>query len=53
MALSDADVQKQIKHMMAFIDQEAQEKVEEIDAKVTYVQLFPLRVLMNNENVLN
>ena len=34
MALSDADVQKQIKHMMAFIDQEAQEKVEEIDAKV-------------------
>jgi len=33
MALSDADVQKQIKHMMAFIDQEAQEKVEEIDAK--------------------
>lgn len=33
MALSDADVQKQIKHMMAFIDQEANEKVEEIDAK--------------------
>lgn len=33
MALSDADVQKQIKHMMAFIDQEASEKVEEIDAK--------------------
>jgi len=33
MALSDADVQKQIKHMMAFIDQEANEKAEEIDAK--------------------
>jgi len=33
MALSDQDVQKQIKHMMAFIDQEANEKVEEIDAK--------------------
>lgn len=33
MALSDADVQKQIKHMMAFIEQEAKEKVEEIDAK--------------------
>lgn len=33
MALSDADVQKQIKHMMAFIDQEASEKVEEIDTK--------------------
>lgn len=33
MALSDADVQKQIKHMMAFIDQEASEKAEEIDAK--------------------
>jgi len=33
MTLSDADVQKQIKHMMAFIDQEATEKSEEIDAK--------------------
>ncbi|TSS60399.1 V-type proton ATPase subunit E 1 [Bagarius yarrelli] len=33
MALSDADVQKQIKHMMAFIEQEANEKAEEIDAR--------------------
>ncbi|XP_066595769.1 V-type proton ATPase subunit E [Prorops nasuta] len=33
MALSDADVHKQIKHMMAFIEQEANEKAEEIDAK--------------------
>ncbi|KAM3869915.1 V-type proton ATPase subunit E 1a [Diretmus argenteus] len=33
MALSDADVQKQIKHMMAFIEQEANEKAEEIEAK--------------------
>lgn len=33
MALSDTDVQKQIKQMMAFIDQEAAEKAEEIDAK--------------------
>lgn len=33
MALSDSDVKKQIKHMMAFIEQEANEKVEEIDAK--------------------
>lgn len=33
MALSDSDVQKQIKHMMAFIDQEANEKAEEVDAK--------------------
>lgn len=33
MALSDADVQKQIKHMMGFIEQEANEKAEEIDAK--------------------
>ncbi|XP_064607961.1 V-type proton ATPase subunit E-like [Liolophura sinensis] len=33
MALSDADVQKQIKHMIAFIEQEANEKAEEIDAK--------------------
>ncbi|XP_045391271.1 V-type proton ATPase subunit E 1-like [Lemur catta] len=33
MALSDADVQKQIKHMMAFVEQEANAKAEEIDAK--------------------
>ncbi|XP_053443413.1 V-type proton ATPase subunit E 2 [Nycticebus coucang] len=33
MSLSDVDVQKQIKHMMAFIEQEANEKAEEIDAK--------------------
>lgn len=33
MALSDAEVQKQVKHMVAFIEQEANEKVEEIDAK--------------------
>ncbi|XP_004686289.1 PREDICTED: V-type proton ATPase subunit E 2 [Condylura cristata] len=33
MALNDVDVQKQIKHMMAFIEQEANEKTEEIDAK--------------------
>nr|CAG4641264.1 EOG090X0F8Y [Eulimnadia texana] len=33
MALSDTDVQKQIKQMMGFIEQEANEKVEEIDAK--------------------
>ncbi|GAA56575.1 V-type proton ATPase subunit E 1 [Clonorchis sinensis] len=33
MALNETEVQRQIKHMMAFIDQEAREKVEEIDAK--------------------
>uniref|UniRef100_A0A8C4NNI3 ATPase H+ transporting V1 subunit E1a n=1 Tax=Dicentrarchus labrax TaxID=13489 RepID=A0A8C4NNI3_DICLA len=33
MALTDAHVQKQIRQMVAFIDQEAQEKIEEIDAK--------------------
>ncbi|KAM9376981.1 V-type proton ATPase subunit E 1a isoform 1-T2 [Pholidichthys leucotaenia] len=33
MALTDSDVQKQIKHMMGFIEQEASEKVEEIEAK--------------------
>ncbi|KAL6069407.1 hypothetical protein STEG23_021101 [Scotinomys teguina] len=33
MALTDSDVQKQIKHMLAFIEQEANEKAEEIDAK--------------------
>jgi len=31
--LSDNDVQKQLRHMMAFIEQEANEKAEEIDAK--------------------
>uniref|UniRef100_A0A2K6QR66 ATPase H+ transporting V1 subunit E1 n=1 Tax=Rhinopithecus roxellana TaxID=61622 RepID=A0A2K6QR66_RHIRO len=33
-ALSDADVQKQVKHMVAFVEQEANEKAEGIDAKV-------------------
>ena len=33
MTLSDADVHKQIKHMIAFIEQEANEKAKEIDAK--------------------
>ncbi|XP_067950820.1 V-type proton ATPase subunit E-like [Watersipora subatra] len=33
MALSDQDVQKKLKHMITFIDQEASEKVEEIEAK--------------------
>ncbi|MBZ3886775.1 V-type proton ATPase subunit E 1 [Sciurus carolinensis] len=33
MVLSDANMQKQIKHMIAFIEQEANEKAEEIDAK--------------------
>ncbi|KAK7480768.1 hypothetical protein BaRGS_00028029 [Batillaria attramentaria] len=33
MALSETEVARQIKHMMAFIEQEANEKAEEIDAK--------------------
>jgi len=33
MGLSETDVAKQIQHMIAFIQQEAAEKVEEIDAK--------------------
>ncbi|KAM9244404.1 LOW QUALITY PROTEIN: V-type proton ATPase subunit E 1-like [Dugong dugon] len=33
MALSNADVQKQIKHMIAVTEQEANEKAKEIDAK--------------------
>jgi len=33
MALSERDVQKQIEHMISFIDQEAEEKVDEINAK--------------------
>ena len=46
MALSDVGVQKQIKHMMAFIEQEANEKAEEIDAKVR----FPFLGLRNYQN---
>ncbi|CAH3142545.1 unnamed protein product [Porites lobata] len=33
MSINDAEVKKQIEHMMAFIEQEAKEKVDEIDAK--------------------
>lgn len=33
MGLSDSDVQKQLRHMIAFIEQEAIEKAEEVDAK--------------------
>ncbi|VDD86176.1 unnamed protein product [Enterobius vermicularis] len=33
MGISDNDVKKQLNHMMAFIEQEATEKAEEIDAK--------------------
>ncbi len=33
MGLSDAEVQKQLKHMKNFIEQEATEKADEIDAK--------------------
>ncbi|XP_031562957.1 V-type proton ATPase subunit E-like [Actinia tenebrosa] len=33
MSINDAEVKKQIAHMMAFIEQEAKEKSEEIDAK--------------------
>lgn len=33
MGLNDAEVKKQIDHMIAFIDQEANEKVDEINAK--------------------
>ena len=33
MALSDAEVSKQLQHMVEFINKEAGEKVEEIDAK--------------------
>ncbi|MBZ3880749.1 V-type proton ATPase subunit E 1 [Sciurus carolinensis] len=33
MALGNADMQKQIRHMMTFVEQEVSEKAEEIDAK--------------------
>ena len=51
MALSDAQVSKQIEHMIAFIQNESQEKVEEIYAKVcfnSYVQ-----ILENSSDELN
>ncbi|KAJ4924504.1 hypothetical protein JOQ06_003460 [Pogonophryne albipinna] len=62
MALSDADVQKQIKHMMAFIEQEANEKAEEIDAKAEeefniekgrLVQTQRLKIMDQMSNLMN
>lgn len=51
MGLSDNDVQKQLRHMIAFIEQEAIEKAEEIDAKAEeefniekVSQNFPCRI---------
>ena len=37
MALSDNQVSKQIEHMIAFIQNESQEKSEEIHAKVSHL----------------
>jgi len=37
----------QIKHMMAFIDQEANEKVEEIDSKVCVLSFFCLIIMVS------
>uniref|UniRef100_A0A8C5XXI0 Lysosomal H+-transporting ATPase V1 subunit E1 n=1 Tax=Microcebus murinus TaxID=30608 RepID=A0A8C5XXI0_MICMU len=46
MALSDADVQKQIKHMMAFIEQEANAKAEEFTIeKGRLVQTQRLKIM--------
>merc|ERR1712062_436348 len=62
MTLSDADVHKQIKHMMAFIEQEANEKAEEIDAKAEeefniekgrLVQQQRLKIMEAKRNKLN
>ncbi|GIY48260.1 v-type proton ATPase subunit E [Caerostris extrusa] len=54
MSLSDDDVQKQINHMMAFIEQEANEKVEEIDAKEeTAIDLPNIVILDTKGNHLN
>eukprot|EP00106_Octopus_bimaculoides_P016280 XP_014783722.1 PREDICTED: V-type proton ATPase subunit E-like [Octopus bimaculoides] len=64
MALSDADVQKQIKHMMAFIEQEANEKAEEIDVKkicnyfilnlgILVILIFSLSFFSQSSNLLN
>lgn len=36
MILICSNISPQIKHMMAFIEQEANEKAEEIDAKVLF-----------------
>lgn len=53
MGISDNDVQKQLRHMMAFIEQEANEKAEEIDAKAEeefnmekVVLAYPLYVII-------
>ena len=54
MGISDNDVQKQLRHMMAFIEQEANEKAEEIDAKAEeefnmekVVLAYPLYVIIH------
>ena len=36
MALSDAQVSKQIEQMISFIQKESEEKIEEIETKVLY-----------------
>ena len=48
MALSDAQVSKQIEHMIAFIQNESQEKVEEIYAKVCFNSY--VHILENSSN---
>ena len=49
MALSDAQVSKQIEHMIAFIQNESQEKVEEIYAKVNVNPYW--QILENSSNL--
>ena len=48
--MNDAEVQKQIRQMVAFIDQEANEKAAEIDAKVNiriYSSQYELVIVFN------
>ena len=42
MALSDAQVSKQIEQMISFIQKESEEKIEEIETKVTDRHFFLL-----------
>ena len=49
MALSDAQVSKQIEHMIAFIQNESQEKVEEIYAKVN---VNPYWQILENSSII-
>lgn len=51
MVLSDDEVKKQIEHMMAFIQQEAKEKAEEIEAKAEEEFIIEKNRLIHQERI--